>query len=62
MEKELMRSEWTLEIQLKASLGYGWEDILASLIAKRLASRADAVEIRRYVLGLGSAVARRYST
>ncbi len=57
-----MPSSLTLEIQLKASLGYGWEDILVELIRKRLACRADGAEIRRYVLGLGSAVARRYST
>lgn len=51
-----------LEIQLRASLGLGWEDIYVSLLQRGLITTTDEQAIRRYVLGLGSAVARRYST
>jgi len=51
-----------LYIQLLASNGFGWEDILAKLVVQRMASRADRVFIRRYVLGLSSKVAQRYGT
>jgi hypothetical protein len=51
-----------LEIQLRASLGLGWEDIFVHLMRRGLVTERDRAAIRRYVLGLGSAVARRYST
>lgn len=57
-----MQSAFTLEVQLKASLGLGWEDIFYDMLRRGLVTERDKGCFRRYVLGLGSAVARRYST
>jgi hypothetical protein len=51
-----------LEIQLRASLGLGWEDIFVILRRKGLVREQDRAALRRYVLGLGSKVAQRYGT
>ncbi len=48
-----------LEIQLKASLGYGHEDIFVILLRKGLVRQQDKVAIRRYVLNLGSKLNQR---
>lgn len=58
----MIHSKLLLEIQLRASLGWGFEDIFVVLKQKGLVTNADKPAIRRFVLGLGSAVARRYST
>lgn len=50
------------EIQLHASVGKGWEDIFVILLRKGLVRPSDRMAIRRYVLGLGSQVAKRYGT
>lgn len=49
-----------LTVQSMAKDGYGWTDICARLGIKE--GSDDGKEIRRYVLGLGSKVARRYGT
>ena len=58
----MTQSAYTLEIQLKASLGLGWEDIYYSMLQRGLVVERETDAFRKYVLGLGSAVARRYST
>lgn len=58
----MVQSALCLEIQLRASIGLGWEDIFVHLMRRGLVTERDRAAIRRYVLGLGSAVARRYST
>lgn len=58
----MMPSSLTIEIQLRASLGEGWEDIYVRLYNRGLVRESDKAALRRYVLGLGSAVAKRYST
>lgn len=58
----MAQSTLCLEIQLRASLGWGWEDIYVHLLNRNLVSYQDRMALRRYVLGLGSAVAKRYGT
>lgn len=58
----MAQSALFLEIQLRASLGWGWEDIYVHLLKRGLVSNQDRMALRRYVLGLGSAVAKRYGT
>lgn len=57
----MVQSALCLEIQLRASLGLGHEDIFVILKHKGLVTDHDRVALRRYVLGLGSAVVRRYN-
>lgn len=58
----MAQSALCLEIQLRASLGWGWEDIYVHLLKSGSVSYRDKMALRRYVLGLGSAVAKRYGT
>lgn len=51
-----------LEIQLRASLGWGWEDIAVKLIRDGQIRETDKPALRRYVLGLSSRVTKRYGT
>lgn len=56
------QSALTLEIQLRASLGWGWEDIYVHLLKRGLVSYRARMALRRYVLGLRSATTKRYGT
>lgn len=49
-----------LTVSRMATAGYGWENICAAL--RIPINSADGREVRKYVLGLGSQVAKRYGT
>lgn len=50
-----------LEIQLRASLGWGWEDIYVLLLRDGKIRKQNDKALRRYVLRL-SRVSQRYGT
>jgi hypothetical protein len=64
MEAVVRTDSLFLEVQKMASQGYGWQDFFVTLKAsgRIRGTQSEWEAIRRYVLGLGSAVARRYST
>lgn len=61
MGAEMMQSKLILEVQLRASVGQGWEDIWVAMLKQKLVAPNERDAFRRYVLGLAREC-RRYGT